>query len=52
MCAPLNNPDDLLNLYTALFGRSAGVWHGDTSPGERRRLLAEPPDLLSPHRGP
>jgi ATP-dependent Lhr-like helicase len=32
--------------YGRLFGRSCAVWHGDTGPSERRRILADPPDVL------
>ncbi len=44
--ALLNNLIDRLRKYCELVGRTAGVWHGDTSQSEKRRMLAEPPDLL------
>ena len=44
--ALLNNLYDRLDRYTSLVGRRAGLWHGDVAQPERRRLLAEPPDLL------
>jgi ATP-dependent helicase Lhr and Lhr-like helicase len=29
-----------------LVGRRAACWHGDTTQGERKRILADPPDCL------
>lgn len=44
--ALLNNLGPRLATYAQWMGRTAAVWHGDTTPGERRRLLAEQPDIL------
>jgi ATP-dependent Lhr-like helicase len=44
--ALLNNLQDRLETYGLLVGRHVGLWHGDVGQPERRRLLAEPPDLL------
>jgi hypothetical protein len=44
--ALLNNLRARLAGYGDLVGRRVGQWHGDTGQPERRRLLAEPPDLL------
>jgi len=44
--ALLNNLDVRLRRYTSLLGRRSGLWHGDIGPGERRRILADPPDCL------
>jgi len=44
--ALLNNLYDRLERYGSLVGRTVGVWHGDIGQPERRRLLAEPPDVL------
>lgn len=44
--ALLNNLYERLERYGALVGRTVGLWHGDVGQPERRRLLAEPPDLL------
>lgn len=44
--ALLNNLSGRLGRYAELVGRSVGLWHGDTSQSERRRMLSEPPDLL------
>lgn len=44
--ALLNNLYPRLQTYAAWVGRRVGLWHGDVGPGERRRLLADPPDIL------
>lgn len=44
--ALLNNLEPRLAAYAAWLGRRVGLWHGDTSSGARRRMLADPPDLL------
>ena len=44
--ALLNNQEQRLHKYMQLVGRQAALWHGDTPQGERKRILAEPPDLL------
>jgi ATP-dependent Lhr-like helicase len=44
--ALLNNLYERLDHYANLVGRSVGLWHGDIGQPERRRLLAEPPDIL------
>ncbi|MGH9280797.1 MAG: DEAD/DEAH box helicase [Acidimicrobiales bacterium] len=44
--ALLNNLYDRLEGYGALVGRRVGLWHGDIGQPERRRLLADPPDVL------
>jgi len=44
--ALLNNLHPRLTGYASWVGRTVGLWHGDTTSGERRRLLADPPDVL------
>jgi len=44
--ALLNNQEQRLHKYMQLVGRRAALWHGDTPQGERKRILAEPPDCL------
>ncbi len=44
--ALLNNQEQRLHSYFELVGRRAACWHGDTSQGDRRRILADPPDCL------
>jgi len=44
--ALLNNQEQRLDKYLRLVGRRAALWHGDTSQGERKRILAEEPDCL------
>jgi ATP-dependent Lhr-like helicase len=44
--ALLNNQEERLARYFQLVGRRAACWHGDTPQGEKRRILAEPPDCL------
>ena len=42
----LNNLLPRLELHASFVGRRVGLWHGDTTAGERARLIADPPDLL------
>ncbi|MBK9741411.1 MAG: DEAD/DEAH box helicase [Actinobacteria bacterium] len=44
--ALLNNLHPRLTGYASWVGRTVGLWHGDTTAGERHRLLADPPDVL------
>src|SRR5699024_8189868 len=44
--ALLNNLYPRSESYGAWLGRSVGLWHGDVGDSQRRRLLAEPPDIL------
>lgn len=44
--ALLNNLESRLSRYAGLLGRRASLWHGDTSPGARRRIALDPPDIL------
>lgn len=44
--ALLNNLYPRISSYTGWLGRSAGLWHGDTSATQRRRIINEPPDVL------
>jgi ATP-dependent Lhr-like helicase len=44
--ALLNNLLPRLETYAGWLGRRAALWHGDVTSGVRRRLLADPPDLL------
>lgn len=44
--ALLNNLLPRLESYTAWIGRSTALWHGDVGPSERRRILADRPDVL------
>jgi ATP-dependent Lhr-like helicase len=44
--ALLNNLHPRLAGYGSWVGRTVGLWHGDTTAGERRRLLSDPPDVL------
>lgn len=44
--ALLNNQEPRLHRYFELVGRRAACWHGDTGAGERRGVLADPPDCL------
>lgn len=44
--ALLNNQEQRLQKYFELVGRRSACWHGDTSQGERRRILSESPDCL------
>ena len=44
--ALLNNQEERLRRYYGLVGRRAGVWHGDVTASEKKRILADPPDCL------
>lgn len=44
--ALLNNLEPRLDGYARWLGRSARVWHGDTTAAARHRIVAERPDLL------
>ncbi|MDA0169815.1 DEAD/DEAH box helicase [Solirubrobacter taibaiensis] len=44
--ALLNNLYPRVQGYCELLGHRAGIWHGDVGDAERRRLLADPPDVL------
>jgi ATP-dependent Lhr-like helicase len=44
--ALLNNLHPRISSYGAWLGRTVGLWHGDTDASHRRRMLAEPPDVL------
>ena len=44
--ALLNNQEQRLRRYFEWVGRRAACWHGDTSQGDKRRMVAEPPDCL------
>jgi len=44
--ALLNNLEPRLREYASLVGRRVGIWHGDVRPAARKRMLADPPDLL------
>lgn len=44
--ALLNNLLPRLELYAGFVGCRVALWHGDTSQGERARIIADPPDLL------
>ena len=44
--ALLNNQEQRLQRYFELVGRRAVCWHGDTSQGNRRQIIADSPDCL------
>lgn len=44
--ALLNNLLPRLERYVSFTGHRVGMWHGDVGPTERRRLVADPPDVL------
>jgi ATP-dependent Lhr-like helicase len=44
--ALLNNLNIRLERFAGLVGRRAALWHADVGDGERRRILADPPDIL------
>lgn len=44
--ALINDLGIRLDRYLTLVGRRSEVWHGDVDQSRRKRMLAEPPDLL------
>jgi ATP-dependent Lhr-like helicase len=44
--ALLNNIHPRLEHYCKLVGRRCDLWHGDTTDSVRRRIIANPPDIL------
>jgi ATP-dependent Lhr-like helicase len=44
--ALLNNLHERLETYFGMVGHSVGLWHGDTSPGERKKIEANKPACL------
>lgn len=44
--ALLNNLEPRLTHYAGLIGRRVAMWHGDVGDAVRKRILADPPDLL------
>lgn len=44
--ALLNNQEARIQRYAATIGRRAFKWHGDTTPAQRKRFIAEPADIL------
>jgi ATP-dependent Lhr-like helicase len=44
--ALLNNLQPRIAGYAAWVGRTAALWHGDTTAGQRRRLRVDRPDIL------
>lgn len=44
--ALLNNLHPRLETYAGWLGRTASLWHGDITTGQRRRILAQRPDIL------
>jgi ATP-dependent Lhr-like helicase len=44
--ALLNNLHPRLEQYASWLGRRVGLWHADTSPVTRRKMLADPVDVL------
>lgn len=44
--ALLNNLEPRIAGYAGWLGRTAALWHGDTTPGQRRRIRRERPDIL------
>ncbi|GAA4282750.1 DEAD/DEAH box helicase [Brevibacterium daeguense] len=44
--ALLNNLHPRITRYGDWLGRRVGLWHGDVGDTERKRMLAEPPDIL------
>ena len=44
--ALLNNLEPRLSFYAGLVGRRVAVWHGDISQSRKKKLRADPPDIL------
>lgn len=44
--ALINNQEDRVHAYAQLIGRRAAKWHGDVTASTRKKLLAEPVDIL------
>lgn len=44
--ALLNNIHSRVSVYCSWLGRTVGLWHGDVGQSERRRMLADRPDIL------
>lgn len=44
--ALLNNLEPRLQTYASWLGRTAELWHGDTTQGRRQSILKNPPDVL------
>jgi ATP-dependent helicase Lhr and Lhr-like helicase len=44
--ALLNNLEPRLQSYAEWLGRRAQLWHGDTGPSKRHRILNNPPEIL------
>lgn len=44
--ALLNNLHPRFEVYFGMVGHRVGLWHGDASPGERRRIESDPPACL------
>jgi ATP-dependent helicase Lhr and Lhr-like helicase len=44
--ALLNNLLPRVETYSSWLGRGAALWHGDTTSGARKRILADRPDIL------
>lgn len=44
--ALLNNLHPRVSAYCSWLGRTAGLWHGDVGQSDRRRMLADRPDIL------
>ncbi len=47
MRALINNQEARLAKLTGLIGRCSGKWHGDVKEPARRRMIADPPDVLA-----
>ncbi len=44
--ALLNNQEERLSSYAEMLGRRAFKWHGDVTPGAKKRFVADPADIL------
>nr|WP_280177505.1 DEAD/DEAH box helicase [Microvirga pakistanensis] len=44
--ALLNNLAPRLESYAGFLGMRVGLWHGDIGPSARKRMLADPPEIL------